>query len=101
MVIFINKENFKKYADIKNKIKALTQDAKLIEAEIKEELVEADVKKVNSDFGTFSVTTRTTWKYTENVDAIKNKLKEEQKAEQDSGVATSTEASSLMFRAKK
>ncbi len=73
----MNKELFKKYADIKNQIKELTAEAHTIEKEVVSEMNTQDVKEVKSDFGTFYFSTRKSWTYSELVIEVETTVEDE------------------------
>ncbi len=93
----INKELFKKYAEIKAEIKRLEEEAKMIAPTIMEMVDSTDEKRIESDFGKFSVTTKKTWKYSEIVNDMAAKLKIQQDNEVATGKATFTESRSVRF----
>ena len=86
----MNKQLFEKYAGLKSQEKEVKAAIVELGAEIKGEIEGAGVDKVSSDFGTFSLEGRKTWKYS---DAVV-KLQEKEKAE---GTATFTESTNLRF----
>jgi hypothetical protein len=96
----MNKELFIKYAEVKNKIKQLTDEAKKIEEGVTAEMIKAEVDQVKSEVGTFSFTTRKTWKYSPVVEELKIQLKVTQEKEETDGIATFEEKKSLTFRTK-
>lgn len=97
----MKKENFQTYADLKNKIKELSQQAEIIEGEILQEITEAGVEKVESGFGTFSLMKRKTWKYSEDIKTLEEGMKKNKKMEEENGTATFEEKTSLRFQATK
>jgi len=97
----MNKEIFERYATIKNKIKDLTEEAKLIEKEVQEEMVKEEADSIKSPIGTFSIVRRLRWIYSDKVKELEVKLKATKKIEEEDGTATSTESTGLMFRARK
>lgn len=97
----MNKEVFERYATIKNKIRDLTEEAKVIEKEVQEEMDKGDMKKLQSPIGTFSIVRRLRWIYSGRVSELDIKLKAQKKIEEEDGTATSTESTGLMFRARK
>ena len=96
----MKKEIFKEYSDIKNKIKLLTDKAKSIEVQVKNEMEEQNVDQVKSDFGIFSFIKRKKWTYSENVAKKENEFKELKKQEESDGTATFEEIKGLMYRGK-
>ena len=96
----MNKEIFKNYADIKNQIKELTEQAKQIEISVVEEMQKEEVEEVKSDFGTFFFTKRKTWKYPKAITEAENNIKIAKKEAEENGDATFEEKQSLTFRGK-
>lgn len=97
----MNKEIFERYAEIKNKIKSLTGEAKEIEKEVSVEMEKEDMKSLQSPIGTFSVVVRKSWIYSPAVGLLELDLKKRKKDEEESGDATFKESSGIMFRTKK
>lgn len=60
-----------------------------------------ELDKVNSDFGTFSLSKRSTWVYSELVKEMEISIKETKSEEQNNGNATKKEADVLTFRTRK
>ena len=96
----MNKENYKNYADVKNQIKELENKAKEIEVIILDEMKSQEIDSVKSDFGTFSLTKRKTWKYTDEVLKLSDVVKQQKEKEETEGIATFEEKVGLLFRAK-
>lgn len=97
----MDKTLFKKYADIKNQIAQLQEEADEIAQQVTLEMNNNQLDKVESDFGTFYFTTRKSWKYSEAVDDLAENLKQTKKDEEETGRATFEETKSLSFRAVK
>lgn len=95
----VNESVFKNYADIKNKIKELTAQAKEIEKEVTSEMDKLGMEKINSNIGTFSFTKRKSWEYPEEVKLKEQEYKEIKKKSEEDGSAKATETKSLTFRA--
>jgi len=96
----MNKELFKQYADVKNEIKRLSDIAKGIELQVREEMIKEDKTKAEAEFGTFSLVTRKKYTYTDKVKEAEKSVKEMKKEEEKSGLATVEESQSITFRAK-
>lgn len=94
----MNKELFKQYAVIKVQIKELEEKSKEIEKEVMNEMQTQEIEQVKSDFGTFSITKRKVWKYSNDTKTIEEGLKRIKKIEEEDGTATFEEKIGLMFR---
>lgn len=81
----MNKELFKTYADLNDQMTKLKEVMDLTRQQIMDEMETADVDKIESDFGSFSVFTKTTVKYnnevTEEIKKIQGKAKKDGKYE--------------------
>jgi len=97
----MNKEVFERYAAVKNKIKELTEEAKVIEGEVGAEMEKEDMKSLKSPIGTFSIILRKRWEYSPAVGLLEEKTKTLKKQEEKDGTAAATESTGLMFRARK
>jgi hypothetical protein len=94
----MNKEIFKRYAELKTAIKQLTEEAKVIEEQVTAEMEMEAIDKVNSDFGTFFFTSRKKYHYSEGLVAREIELKALKKEEEKT--AEFQETKSLSFRTK-
>jgi len=89
---------YQQYAMMKNAIKVLDERVEELSEMIVGEMETTGVVKQTFDFGTFTQSERKTWKYTEQVETLNQKLKETKKKEEESGVATFETKKSLLFR---
>lgn len=89
------KNVFLEYAEVKDEIKSLTEQAKELEKEVIEEM--KDQKKVTFEFGMFIVSSRKSWKYT---DETNEKIKEMKKEEEENGKAVAKETNTLIYKVK-
>lgn len=94
----MNKEQFQEYAHIKNQIKDLTAEAKELEPQLREAMVEAGADKVKTEFGSFIITNRKSWTYSDAVKEAEAKVKELKAKEEANGTAKAEEKESLMFK---
>lgn len=99
-----NKELLERAAEIKIKIKALTEEYKENEEQIINAVLELnpDDRKVDvGDMGRFSVSMRKEWEYSDKVVDLTAELKELKAEEEATGIATYTESPSIKFTTKK
>lgn len=87
---------FLEYAELKDKIKILTEQAKALEPEVMEAMKDQD--KVKMEIGTFSIGTRKKYKYPMNVEVAEKVAKELKKAAEEDGTAIATETKVLSYR---
>lgn len=82
---------YRTYADLKAKIKELSDQAKQLETELFAEVVSMEGSKLETDFATFSVMYRPKWKYSQDLtdkeQAVKLKIKQLKAKEEAEGVA--------------
>lgn len=82
---------YKQYADLKTEIARLTDEAKVLEAEIFNEVSEIEGCKLETEFATFSLMFRPKWEYSDELkdrEALaKLKLKQMKADEERTGVA--------------
>jgi hypothetical protein len=90
------KNVFLEYAEIKEKIKSLTEQAKELEGELMEEMKEQ--KSLKLEYGTFSVVARKKWEYPMNVQVAEKVAKELKKAAEIDGTATATETKFITYK---
>lgn len=100
----MNKDILEQYAGIKKQIASLTEEAKELEPQVLDEMRQEGVQTAKMDFGTFSITRRTKWEYSQKYKDLEEKydivLKAAQKTEQEDGTATKIETESITFRAE-
>lgn len=96
------KELFNKYADLKTQIKALTSQAKEMEGEVKQEMIDSEFDTIKIEAGTFFLTARKKWTYSPTYLAmekdLKDKLDVQLGADIREGTATSEDTKILSFR---
>lgn len=95
-----DKDKFVLYANIKSKIKDLQEQESKLKTEIEQVMEEAEVDKVETDFGNFAYIPKTTYEYSDKVKELDVKLKQEKKKEENSGEAVATKKSYLRFTLK-
>lgn len=97
----MQKDIFKKYADIRLELAALEEQESLLKGEILQSLEDKGKDKEETDFGTFSVRSKKTWTYSKKVQKMQDDLKIQKYTEEQKGVATAEEKSYLAFSAPK
>ena len=97
----MDKVKLEKYAELKNKEKALKDEISSLGTEIFDMLNEAEMDKAEGDVGTFNLVPKKTWKFSPAVKQAKENVKTLEANEKADGTATYTEASYLMFKAAK
>lgn len=87
-------EKLKKYAQLKSEEKRIEKEIEELKPEIKEYIEAQGVDKIPTTLGTFSLTSKSTWKYSPAVENL-------QKEEKAKGIAKQVVSTSLMFTAPK
>lgn len=87
---------FLKYAELKDKIKYLTAQAKELEPEVMAEM--KDQEKVKLEIGTFYIATKKKWEYSDKVRETEMRVKVLKKKEEEEGTATFTESKVLNYK---
>lgn len=96
----MNKELYQKYADLKNQLSKLEEEAEIVKVSIMEDMKEAEVEKVEAEYGSFTITSRKNWAYTDKVKGLETTLKATKKEEEEKGLATASITNSLLFKSK-
>jgi len=92
----MNKTRLERYAEIKNDIKRLEEEAKEIAPQILEEM--GDVEEVSTDFGTFIVAKRRQYTYPETLVKAQEELDAAKEQAVQTGEAVYTEKPYLIFK---
>lgn len=90
----MNKELFKEYASLKIEEKNIKKRIEELNPILKEEIISTGADKMTTDFGNFTLSSRSTWEYSEEV----KKLQDKEKAK---GIAKKVETTSLIYSAVK
>lgn len=88
---------YERYAEIKTTIKLLEEEQKGINKQILNELEQAKADKVEFEFGKFTRATKTSWKYTDKITSLEEKVKIAKVTEQEKGLAKQVESHYLTF----
>lgn len=94
-------DKFQQYADIKRQIKDLEDQESLLKQSILQELEKNNTHKIDFDYGKFTYSCRTTYKYSEKINALQDKVKLAQLREQEKGIAKEIKSNYLTFTPKK
>lgn len=97
----MNKSLFAQYAALNESLKKLEEERDILKAQIVSALTEDNVEKAETDYGTFTRAHRTSWKYTERVDSLAEKLKLAKIKEEQNGKAKPKVSEYLVFTAIK
>lgn len=97
----MNKENFKKYAELKRIEKETKAAISELMPEIVKEMSESGADKIKSDLGIFSIEKRKIWKYSAAVERAKQIMESIKTDEEATGKAQYEETLSLKFTSKK
>jgi hypothetical protein len=97
----MNKEKFHRYAELKCQVNALTEEMEELKGDLLSEMKAASVDKVDHDLGTFTVSARKNWKFSEKVESMKEAVKVAEADEKADGTATFEETPFVMFKEKK
>lgn len=93
-----DKDLYTQYAMMKNAYKILSDRIDELSEIIVEEMRREGSIKKEFDYGKFSLSKRTKWTYSEEVEKLNISLKETKKKEEDEGIATREETEYLNFR---
>jgi len=96
----MQKELLKKYADLRAKREALEAEEDELKAEIVKDMQKNKLKKLESEFGVFTVATRTTYKYTGKIKELEEKVKLAKLKEEEQGKAEASETTHLRYTPK-
>jgi len=97
----LNKERFQKYAELKCQVNAITEEMEDLKGDLLSEMKAASVDKVDHDLGTFTVSARKAWKFSEKVESMKESVKAAEADEKADGTASFEETPFVTFKEKK
>lgn len=90
----MDKEKFRKYAELKVEAKRIEEELDLLAPELKEVMMRTGTDKVETDFGNFTLGEQTRWKYSKAVEEL-------QETEKANGTASRVTSTTLRFTAPK
>jgi hypothetical protein len=93
----MEQEQAKKYALLDAKIRELTAQRDALKVEILSSMDKEGVEKLETTYGKFTHAERATWRYSEKVQKLAEKLKLSQVKEQQQGVAVKEVSEYLLF----
>ena len=95
----MNDALFCRYAELKKQMTALEREIESLQPQVYEELKQLPDPKLKTQYGSFSITRRATWTYSEEIQRIDEDLKAKRKGEQENGTAKAEYTESVTFRA--
>lgn len=96
----MNKENLNRYAELKAQAKAIESEIEDLKPGILADMKAAEADKVDHEAGSFVITKKKSWKFSDKVDAMKDAVKNLEADEKADGTATFEETEILMFKEK-
>lgn len=91
-------ELLKKYAMLELSFKALEEQKKALREEIVEDFKKKGIEKMDSEFGSFTVCKKKSWKYSAKIKSLEDKVKIEKSKEQKKGIAEESISEYLLFK---
>ena len=93
----MNQNELKEYVELESQIKELEARKTTLRGSILTSLQENKLEKIESEYGKFTVVNKTTWKYSEVVEKLTEKLKITKAKEEKKGVAKASVSQYLLF----
>lgn len=97
----MNKASLKAFAKLQGQIKELEGKRDQMKVEIVEALTKEGVTKEVTNWGTFTRALRTSYKYSEKIDALVEKVKLAKISEEEKGIAQAISTEYLVFTSPK
>ena len=97
-MIEIQAEKFNKYAELTYQILILEDQKKFLAEQLLKEMQENAIDKFSTEKGTFSRMSRASYKYSDEITALANRLKDHKKLEEKVGIAKQTITESIRFQ---
>lgn len=101
MSLEAHKDKFDRLAELKLQIKELEEEAKGIADEVVSAMEAEGFDKVDHAEGTFTISGRKKWTFSEKTEALREQLKESEAGEKADGTATAEETKFVVFKVKK
>lgn len=96
----MQKELLSKYVKLEEKFKSLEEEKKLLREEIVEDFKKNKLEKVESDWGSFTICEKKSWKYSDKIKSLEDKVKIAKDKEQKKGIAEMSTSEYLLFKSK-
>jgi hypothetical protein len=94
----MQKELLGSYAILEEKLKLLEQEKQDLRIRILEDLKKNNLDKIESGFGSFTVAKKTSWRYSDKISSLEDKVKIAKDKEQKKGIAESIISEYLLFK---
>lgn len=101
MITLEQKGTLQRYADIKILIKNLEEEQDTLNPQVMEIMNENEVDELKTEQGKFCKSSRRKWKYSDDLQAREDNLKDSKKIEEQTGVAEYTENFFVVFKGAK
>lgn len=92
---------YRQYAALMEQMKLLEDEKETLKTEIISQLGKEGTDKVETDWGKFTIAGRKSWKYSDKVLALSERVKLAKIREEEKGIATSTETKYLVYTLNK
>lgn len=89
----------KQYQALREKREGIEAEEALLKAEIVASLKKAGIEKTETNWGTFTIASRTSYKYSEKVKALEEKVKLAKVKEEQKGTATPSVTEYMVYTA--
>lgn len=93
----MDKKVLKEYQNLEKKAEEIEKQRSELRAQIVEELQKEKVKKMESEYGTFTVASRVTYTYSEAIKKLNEKVKLAKVKEERKGIAKPTKTNYLVY----
>jgi len=97
----MKKELFESLAKLEARKKELEVEIELARHAVMREMEAGMADTVKAEVGTFTITTRKKWVYSNDIKVAETNIKSLKKVEEDTGIAKAEEVKGLLFRPKK
>lgn len=96
----MKEQQLKKYAEIKEQIKLLEEQAKVLNDAIVDEMLGSDMTKATFEFGTFTICSKKSYTYSPKIKTMEENLKIAKNKEVEQGKAKVKESKYLLYSNK-
>lgn len=98
MITMIDAKLLQQYAELTAAAKTIEKQIADVKEHIVGVMVTEDIKKIDSDFGTFILSERAVWEYSPQVELLEKNLKATKHQEQETGLAKAQTSRFLTFK---